>query len=82
MFGNGGWMSGSWGGGMMAGSWLLHLLFLVGLVLLIVWIMRSLIGANQAAGSLTARQILDQRYASGDLTRKEYDQMKKDIASK
>jgi len=79
MFGNGGWMMGGYGGGMLAWGWLLHIIFVIGLILLVVWVVRSIVGAGQNTGSSTARQILDTRYARGELTRKEYDQMKKDI---
>lgn len=79
MFGNGSWMMGGWGGSMGVAGWLMMALFWIGLILLIVWLVRSIVGAGQNTGSTTARQILDSRYARGELTRKEYDQMKKDI---
>lgn len=79
MFGNGGW--GMMGGGIVGGwGFLVHLLFWIGLVFLIVWVVRSVSGAS-TGGTSTARAILDQRYARGELTRKEYEQMKKDINS-
>ncbi|MDO8313014.1 MAG: SHOCT domain-containing protein [Sideroxyarcus sp.] len=64
----------------MMGGWglLVGLLFWIGLILLIVWVVRAVTGAG---GSSTARAVLDQRYARGELTRKEYEQMKKDINS-
>lgn len=76
MFGNYGWMMGSWGMLTMA-------LFWIGFILLIVWVVRAVIGAspNAGGGSSGAREILDQRYARGEITRKEYEQMKKDIGS-
>lgn len=79
MFGNGGWMTGELGGMMGAGGMLMMLLFWVGLIFLIVWVVRSVVGTSQATGSSMTRQTMDQRYARGELTRKEYDQMKKDI---
>ncbi len=81
MFGNGGWMMGGWGGTMGVAGWLMMALFWIGLILLIVWVVRSVIAASQTSGSSTARAILDQRYARGELTRKEYEQVKKDIGS-
>lgn len=36
-------------------------------------------GAGGTAGGQTARQILDKRYAGGDLTREEYERMRRDI---
>lgn len=76
MFGN--WMT----GGMMGGwGMLTMLLFWIGLVLLIVWLVRSVIGSGSQSGSPSAREVLDQRYARGELTRKEYEQIKKDISN-
>jgi len=77
MFGNYGWgMMGGWGG------MLFMSLFWIALILLIVWVVRAVIGAGGGGGgSSNARNILDQRYARGEITRKEYEQMKKDIGS-
>jgi putative membrane protein len=77
MFGNYGWgMMGGWGGMLMMA------VFWIALVLLIVWVVRAVIGSSTGSGSSsTARSILDTRYARGEITRKEYDQMKKDIES-
>ena len=81
MFGHGSWMMGGWGGTMGVAGWLMMALFWIGLILLIVWLVRSVLGTSQGAASSTARAILDQRYARGELTRKEYEHMKKDISS-
>jgi putative membrane protein len=77
MFGNYGWgMMGGWGGMLMMA------VFWIALVLLIVWVVRAVIGSSTGgSSSSTARSILDTRYARGEITRKEYDQMKKDIES-
>jgi putative membrane protein len=74
MFGNYGWgMMGGWGGMlMMAAFWIV-------LLLAIVWVVRSVVGSSP--GGSTARSILDTRYARGEITRKEYEQMKKDMES-
>ena len=64
---------GGWG-------WLVMLLFWIGLILRIVWVVRAIVGASGAGSSLTARDILDMRYARGELTRKEYEQMRKDLS--
>jgi putative membrane protein len=67
MMGNGfGWM------------WLFGLLVLVGIVLLIVVAVRALGGGisrgapPSASGGSTAREVLDERYARGELTSDEY----------
>jgi len=77
MFGNYGWgMMGGWGGMLMMA------VFWIALVLLIVWVVRAVIGSSAGGGSAsTARSILDVRYARGEITRKEYEQMKKDIGN-
>lgn len=73
MYGNGGMMM----GGMGLWGMLSMLLFWIVFILLIVWIVRTVVGAN--GGSNAGKAILDKRYARGELTRKEYEQMKKDI---
>lgn len=77
MFGNYGWgMMGGWGG------MLIMVLFWILLILLVVWVVRAVIGSNAGSGSSsTARSILDARYARGEITRKEYEQIKKDIGN-
>jgi len=63
----------------------LMLLFWVGLILLMVWLVRSLFGAKDLTqyrsqdSTMSAKEILDQRYARGELTREQYDQMKSDL---
>lgn len=72
-----------WGYGWdMGWSWLFGLLLLVGLVLLIVLLVRVFSGAGSrgggpgatgpTAGPSRARQILDERYARGELTAEQY----------
>ncbi|MCQ3978156.1 MAG: hypothetical protein DPW09_32420 [Anaerolineae bacterium] len=76
--------------GLMGG--LIGLLFniavLVGIVLLVVWAVQKVSrsthsGASTTAPSqvLSAREILDIRYARGELTREEYQTRLSDIAS-
>ena len=69
------WMWGAWGIGMM----LIMLLFwgtvIVGLVLGIRWLLRQ--GREQR--SYPALEILRQRYARGDLTKDDFERMKKDL---
>lgn len=66
-------MMGAWG-------WLIMPLFWIGLILLTVWLVRSILpGGDSKPSSLSAREILDTRYARGEVTRKEYEQIKKDI---
>ncbi len=68
------------GGLGMGGGWLFGALVAVGIVLLIVLLVRFLGGGvtrdgrgeQDARGPGSARQLLDERYARGDLTTEEY----------
>lgn len=63
------------------------LLFAVGLIALAVWVVSLLFprGSRPMAGGVqtpTAREILDQRYARGEISREEYAQMKQDLSDR
>jgi putative membrane protein len=72
------------------GWWLLGIAMMVlfwgGLVVLAILMVRALIpmGQQLPPGSSgrepTARQMLDQRYARGEITREQFEQMKRDLA--
>ncbi len=74
-----------WGGMIFGG--VMMLIFWGSLIALIFWGVRSLISHNDVRQSrtgmapLSAREILDQRYARGEITRDEYESMKVDLAS-
>ncbi|HLE50858.1 MAG TPA: SHOCT domain-containing protein [Anaerolineales bacterium] len=65
---------------------LLMILFWVGLVALAVWVVKALFTGDKGSPTLptgqapTAREILDQRYARGEITREQYDLMKRELA--
>ena len=90
----GGGMMGGFGSG-LGGFGLVGLLFniaiIVGIVVLVVWAVRQFsrpnnsgsrtASPNDVAGStLSAREIIDIRYARGELTREEYQHILSDIA--
>lgn len=60
---------------------------LIGLVFLVIWAVRRMTGsqhgsvftASQGSGLSAAREILQARYAHGEITREEYRQMLEDI---
>lgn len=65
---------------------LFNIAILVGLVVLAVWAVQRFTGSggNESGGhrqpqSLSARDILDQRYARGELNRDEYQEKLRDI---
>jgi putative membrane protein len=77
----GGWrMMGGYGrigGWHLLGAGLLPLLFILGLVFLFAW----LVGANgsQRRTDDSALQILRERYARSEITKDEFDQMRRDL---
>jgi len=90
-FANGGWgghMGGGWFpmfGGMMWCWFILIALFFVGLGLAIYLIIRKVGGTQKTEGGSASvddpMTILKNRYAKGEITREQYDEMKKDILS-
>jgi putative membrane protein len=84
MMGFGHGMVGLGGWGLLGGIFLLVLLFvvLVAVALLIIWAWRrSTSPASRAMGaSPSAREILEMRYARGELTRDEFQRMLQDIS--
>ena len=67
---------------------LIMLLFWVGIILLAVWLVRSVFSNNSNQTSATSQsqknsdalEILAQRYARGEITREQYDVMKHDLS--
>ncbi len=72
-----GWAANPWWGilGMVFG-----VAVLAGLVLLVVWAVRQFAPAGGPAGS-RALEILKERYARGEITREQYEQMRRDLES-
>jgi len=65
---------------------ILMLLFWAGLILGVVWLVKAIFSNNQQNPSgfdshtqLSPRDILDQRYARGEVTREQYEIIKKDL---
>jgi putative membrane protein len=90
----GGGMMGGFGSG-FGGFGLVGMLFniaiIIGIVVLVVWAVRQFSRPNNSSGqasshnsiagpTLSAREILDIRYARGELTREEYQNILSDIA--
>ncbi len=73
-----------WGFGMMGGygliGLLINLLLIVGFAILVVWAVRRFTErGGQSSGSQSARDILQARYARGEITREQYQQMMNDL---
>lgn len=60
---------------------LLTVLIIVGVVVLVVWAVRRFSnGTNLPASRETPREILQARYARGEITREQYQEMLKDLS--
>jgi putative membrane protein len=67
--------------GLFGFGWIFMILFWVLVILVIVWLVKTLAGKTSGqAKNLTAQEILKQRYAKGEISKKEFEQMKKDIS--
>ena len=74
-------MYGPSGGGMwMFFHFLFWILVVVGVILLIVWVVRQKGKRTDDQAEETALDILKKRYARGEITKEEYDKVKKDIS--
>ena len=81
----GGGMLGMHGfGGMgLFGGWIgliFNLALIVGLVILIVWAVKRFTSGNVSFGGQTPREVLQARYARGEITRDQYQQMLSDLS--
>jgi len=66
-------------GGMFGFGWL-GMLFWTALIILGIWAAASFLPGRQQPGSETALDILKRRYARGEITATEYEQMRKDLS--
>jgi uncharacterized membrane protein len=72
-FGGFGWM------GLLGGSTML--LFWIGVILLTVWIVRSVVGRDRRSDADTAKDVLRRRYAAGEISDAEYQQAVKSLGT-
>jgi putative membrane protein len=81
------------GGGMMGmhgfggiglfGGWIgliFNLAILIGIVLLIVWAVKRFTSGNVSPAAQTPREIVQARYARGEITREQYQQLLSDLS--
>jgi len=77
------------GGGMGYGGFgliglLFNLVIIIGVVVLVVWAVKRFTSGNtnwnQASGNQSPRDILQARYARGEITREQYQQMLNDLS--
>jgi putative membrane protein len=80
-------MGGVWGmhgflGTGLLGSWLgliFNLAILIGIVTLVVWAVKRFTSSTGSPATQTPREILKTRYARGEITRDQYQQMLNDL---
>lgn len=67
----------------MMGMWLMMLVFWGGLILLAVWLAKGLFNPTpeRPPERQTPQEILRQRYARGEISRAEYEQMRHDLGA-
>lgn len=67
-----------YGYGMSGGWWILGMgmmvIFLIAIILLVMWVVRRSFPSQMNSGRNRALEILQQRYASGEITVAEYEQ--------
>jgi putative membrane protein len=65
-------------GGMILGS-IFMILFWAAVILLIIWLYKQTTGGETTAKGESALDILKKRYAKGELSKEEFEKMKKDL---
>ena len=61
-------------------GWFLFAIFWVGIIALVIWIIRRNTDRSSYKISLLSLDIAKQRYARGEISRDEFEQMKKDLS--
>jgi putative membrane protein len=79
----GGMMHGFGFGGMgLFGGWIgliINLAIIIGIVILVVWAVKRFTSGNVSSSGQNPREIVQARYARGELTRDQYQQMLSDL---
>lgn len=70
------WMDGFWGGGFMMFFW--WLLIIIAIVALVKWAMNQRTATPKEE---TPMDILEKRYAGGEISKEEFEERKKDLMS-
>jgi len=80
----GGMMHGFGFGGMgLFGGWIgliINLAIIIGIVGLVVWAVKRFTGGPVSSSGQTPREIVQSRYARGEITRDQYQQMLQDLS--
>ncbi|MDD3677903.1 MAG: SHOCT domain-containing protein [Dehalococcoidales bacterium] len=71
-----------WDGGMVLAwilNWVMIIAFWVGIIILIIWGVTKLAKTGKSGSGSAALDIAKERYARGELTKEQFEQIKKDI---
>jgi len=68
-----------WMGWWMVPSGILALIFLAALIALVIWGVRQATG-HSTTGTMKALDIAKERYARGEISKEEFEQLKKDLS--
>lgn len=71
----------TWAGWRGMGMMIPGILVIVAIVAVLVWGLGSNAGSPSASSEPSAREVLDARYARGEITREQYQQMRGDLDS-
>lgn len=63
----------------MGFGWIFMVLFWAGVILLIVWLVRQNFNQENLTERRTPGDILKERFAKGEISKKEFDEMKKEL---
>ena len=77
MMGNG--MTGDGMGIWMLFGMVFWILVIVGIVLLVVWVVQKALGGGAGGTEGSALEILKKRYASGEISKEEFEEKKRDL---
>lgn len=69
-----------WGGLGMIGGGIIMLLFVVGFIALTVWVVKMIVQGTSPKSSQSPLDIIKARYARGEISKEEYERLKKDLA--
>jgi putative membrane protein len=79
LFNFGGMTGYGFGGGWMLFGSIFMILFWIAIILLIIWLYKQITGTQKEAPTESALEILKKRYAKDEISKEEFEKMKKDL---
>ena len=74
------WHCGEGTGWWMVFGWLWFLIFVAAVTALVVWVVRRLAGKEERARKPSPLDMAKERYARGEISREEFEQIKRDVS--